>query len=602
MKGIVFNSASRALALALALLLSALPVRAQETSEAWSWPLPPRRFSGLSQPDRVLYTRAEDLLRKKDFEGAAAEFEKFVMEHPKSPVNAHCLLLRGYALQEAKQRNAAIAVYTELLDFNAEQVEDAVPAMYLMGRAQIENGNVDDGMRTFKQLADNEKYLNHPLADLALNQLADYDLANKDEKGAEACWLKVVSLYAAAFMRPEHAATEARNKLTDLYVRQQRYSALEELLAKGTEDPKKLTDVAVAVYQRAIGSVGQTDAAGRDAFLKWFLKKQNWFKGADRLDDFYSDGLTYAQRAAAKDEWGALVQEALAYAKALPVEKRSGACVWLAQRLSEADAKWGAGGHWTAFSALVLTDTKPPAPAADQLAFYGRVIDAMRSKREAGSPAAVLWDSLVSRSVDLCKSFMGAERDQGLATLIDRLLNADSPDRALAVAGQIENAALARWKTIEILGCQKKYAEMAKACEDLEKMDDKNLAMQALRTRAGLYKDQLARYEDAIRLYNAINDPPGTVWAIVDCYTKAGKPDEAVSSCTEIENFFESEAPAAAFRKAQIWQGAGNTNKAIAACRVVMKKYPKSQPSSEAHQMLEKYGIKTGGGVVEGGQ
>ena len=33
--------------------------------------------------------------------------------------------------------------------------------------------------------------------------------------------------------------------------------------------------------------------------------------------------------------------------------------------------------------------------------------------------------------------------------------------------------------------------------------------------------------------------------------------------------------------------------------RYIMKKYPKSIQSSYAHQLLEKYGIETGGGVVD---
>ena len=586
------------MAAAAALLLAPGLVVAQ-VGDAWDWPLPPRRFSGLAQDERLIYSKAEDLPRQKSYEAAAAEFEKFAVQNPKSPVRSHCLLLRAYAQQMAHQRNTAIQAYQELLDFFAEYPDDAAPATFLMGECQIENGNVEAGIRTLKTLAANEKYLQQPIADVALNRLADYALAHNDKKGAEASWRKVLELYANAFVRPEGGAKEARTKLTDLYLLDRRYSALEEVFAQNNDDPKKLLELGVYVYDRALADFGAMDAATRMAFFKWFTGRRSWFSGAGQTGDFLCRSITVAVRAGAKEDGKEFIKEALAACRG--AGENGQALYWsTAERMSEASrAGWDLGPQWKEFADIVLGAGKALASAA-QTALYGGLIDRMRMPLQANSPAEVLWEALVARSLDICQGELQPDRDQGLAALVDRLRNVDRVDRAFTVADKIEDGSLAQWKRVELFGYQQKFVEMAQACDELEKMPNKELSIRALKTRASLYKDRLARYEDAIKLYSEINDPPQSTWAIVECYEKSGQPEKAVGACSEIEGFFEKDAPSAGFRKAEIWDRAGDSKKAIAACRAVLKKYPKHPVSSQAHQMLERYGIKTGGGVIEG--
>ena len=69
---------------------------------------------------------------------------------------------------------------------------------------------------------------------------------------------------------------------------------------------------------------------------------------------------------------------------------------------------------------------------------------------------------------------------------------------------------------------------------------------------------------------------------------------------SEIEGFFERDAPRAGLHKAYVWEQAGDKGKTIAALRTVLKKYPKHGVASTAHQMLERYGVEgTGGGVID---
>ena len=60
------------------------------------------------------------------------------------------------------------------------------------------------------------------------------------------------------------------------------------------------------------------------------------------------------------------------------------------------------------------------------------------------------------------------------------------------------------------------------------------------------------------------------------------------------------EAAQALWTKASYYKVWGNGKYAIGSARQLLKAYPKSQWASRAHQMLEAYGVKTGGGVVDG--
>lgn len=592
--------AGKAALLAPAFVLLFLPTAAMaQVGDAWDWPLPPRRFGAMSQPERVQYSNAEKLFAEKNYQAAAVEFEKFMAQHPKSPVLSHCLLLRAHSLHLAMNRNTAIQLYTELLDFFSEHVDDAVPAMYLTAIARIENGNIAEGVRAMKELVENEKYLTHPLADVALNRLADHYMANKEEDKAEASWLKVLELFEQSLARPEGAMKEAKQKLTERYIQKQRFGAIDDLLAKDTDDSGKIAEAATYVLDRAEACFDRLSPDGRQSFFRWFQGKRSSFDNAGRKGYFLNRSLSLAARAGMKDDWKGLMKEALDLCRAMPVEERQGVSFWIAERLADAQrAGWSPDAEWKTFSAAVLNDTKA-LPASAQTAFYNGVMDRLRLPIASQSDAAILWDSLAARSAEIYKAMQGAERDQGFADLVDRLKTVGRIEKAFEIAAQISNPALAKWKGVELFEHQGKHADMAGACEEIEKMDDNALAVRALATRAGLYKDKLGRYADAITLYNQINDPPRTIWSVIECYEKLQKPAEAVNACSEIENFFEKDAPRAGLHKAEIWRNAGDSKKAIAACRSVLKKYPRHQVSSQAHQMLEKYGIATGGGVME---
>jgi TolA-binding protein len=105
------------------------------------------------------------------------------------------------------------------------------------------------------------------------------------------------------------------------------------------------------------------------------------------------------------------------------------------------------------------------------------------------------------------------------------------------------------------------------------------------------------KYEEAIAAYRQADKPPQTLYDISDCLVKLGRLEPAVAQLREVENFFADQAPVAALRVAYLYRDAGVKEKFVRSLRGVLKKYPKSGQSSEAHQRLEEMGLPIGGGT-----
>ena len=71
------------------------------------------------------------------------------------------------------------------------------------------------------------------------------------------------------------------------------------------------------------------------------------------------------------------------------------------------------------------------------------------------------------------------------------------------------------------------------------------------------------------------------------------------SQLTEIENFVLAQASRARLAIAHTYNEFGQRPQYISELRIVMKKYPKSDESSQAHRELEALGVGSGGGEEE---
>ena len=490
----------------------------------WTWQLPNERYKQLNLFQRAQYDRAADTLNQGNYQGAASEFEKFKVQFPDAPILPYIVLLRGYCLHKAKQRNQAIKVYHEVLDYFADSVGDAAPAQYFMGLAHLENGDVREGVQCLSDMIADEDYRKHPLAAGALARLAEIHWRKKEVDQAVKYWKQIV----ADFSESSHTeANQARHNLTVYYIKQKDYAAYDAWLVtpENRDDPKARVWIALNVIDRAYHNVfpGHLNEYSR------FEQKERW-AAMKACFDYY----------AAQKPW-----------------------------FEKADDLWNYYTRAIQFLANYYQDKKVRDKCVDDIV---AIIKKIADKKDANSRYA--W-------------------------LIDRLREGGDYERARYCIGLMTDPPYAAYKDCELLIAQTKWPEAIARLQQVEAMGNEYWTATAQDRRAWIYKDCIQQYEKAIELYRAINKPPATLWYIQECYMRMGKLDEAVTTLSELENSFPDQAPRAAWYKASYYHEAKQAKQAIAQARKILKAYKASPEASSAHQLLEQYGIATGGGVFE---
>ena len=213
-----------------------------------------------------------------------------------------------------------------------------------------------------------------------------------------------------------------------------------------------------------------------------------------------------------------------------------------------------------------------------------------RAAREAATDDAV---AMVKQIKDK------ADADQKFSVLADCLREQRQYDRARYVLALMQDRNMAAYKDAELLSHDGKWKPAIARLEEVEHGGSEPWKQRALWEHARICKDATAEYEKAIQLYHQINQPPANLWQIQDAYHRWGKLKESLAALSEIESMFPDDAPRAAWHKATYCIQAGDRKAAIAQSRRIMKMYPKSPESAQAHRWLEDNGVPSGGGVSD---
>ncbi|MCH7728465.1 MAG: tetratricopeptide repeat protein, partial [Planctomycetes bacterium] len=126
--------------------------------------------------------KADRVFGKKEYKRAAAEYDSFILEFPKSKAIAYALLRKGRCLHLAKKRFLAIKEYDEILDYFPNDVKYAAAALYSIGQCHWENGDEEKALKAWADMAKDVDYRKTRLAAKAIKQLAD-NLAKRDQIG-----------------------------------------------------------------------------------------------------------------------------------------------------------------------------------------------------------------------------------------------------------------------------------------------------------------------------------------------------------------------------------------------------------------------------------
>ena len=205
-------------------MIVALAACRRAEAAAWSWQLPAARYQGLNQFERRQYDKAAALVEKQDYKAAAGEFEKFQAEFPDSSMLSYMLFMRGYCLEQSNNRNTAVKVYQEVIDYFPDKVDDCAAALYHIGLSRLDSGDTLKGVNAFRTLADDPRYKDHPLTAGAIRRLGDHYWSRRQYEAAVKCWKQVVANYAG---QNDEEVNVAANNAISWYIKNRDYAGYE---------------------------------------------------------------------------------------------------------------------------------------------------------------------------------------------------------------------------------------------------------------------------------------------------------------------------------------------------------------------------------------
>lgn len=533
-------------------------------------------FKALDTFEGHALTKADKVFASHDYKRAAAEYDSFILEFPKSRALPYALLRKARCLHLAARRFEAIKEYQEVLDYFPNAVAYAAPALYYIGLCHWENGDEEEAMKSWAKMASDAGYSRHPLAASAITRLADHMAKEGNLRKAVAYYEQVATdfrrtnpgaaHYAISQVVAYHVRAEPDEaKLRAFYLKVGGFGPTPESPDADIERSRRYWGT-LGWEVRKHGQFSDSEAALRDRYYRYW---------ASVLDGKFPDWDDYQLNVA---------HLKLAYEKDYTK--------WLARldEIFERNQKPGDYARvlrWISFfprnkpkvmeyyTKLVFEKMSNSEIREAMKLFYEKVEDPKMARNLFGKLR--LADMPDSEKADLAKYFW--QRDPGLVK---------------DICMSFEDKELGQMEYLRFHHSRKDANQGVPLADQLAKSP--RFAKDALWLKAQLLH-WAQQYPQAIAAYQQCDNPPENIWAIADCYAKMGKVDTAVTQLREIEAFFKAHAPEAALRIAHIYREAGMRPQQIAALRAVLKKYPDSAQSRSAHEDLERMGIKMGGGV-----
>lgn len=186
------------------------------------------------------------------------------------------------------------------------------------------------------------------------------------------------------------------------------------------------------------------------------------------------------------------------------------------------------------------------------------------------------------------------------SSFITKLSNSGRNKEARLFLDFISEPERRAWKGVELGWKVRDGKFILENLDFLEKSADPEVVRKAKLDRARCCKEITRDYDTAIKIWNEYPNPPSTLWQIAEAQRLAGRKKIAQGVLDEICGVFPSDAPHAMLRKGD-WYAADSDKKSAISCyRKILQHgdWKKSSAASQAHQRLERYGIATGGAVL----
>ena len=574
---------------------------------------------------------ADQSFEKKQYREAVPKYDSFMVQYPRSAAIAYAVFKRGRSLHLDNKRIDAIRTYTEIMDYFPNNIPIASQALYHTGQAHWQNGDVEKAMTAWLEMATDKDYKQHPLAAQAVNSLADNLL--KQNKVAEA--IPYLESVAVDFRhRNPDAAYAALDKAVHHYVRRSPNEArLRQLYAKaGTFDrrPRRIrkgADVALdRSYWRAVWdrvwregrhSFGKQQVRERKKFFKYWTDV--FQPKMPRWEEFQVNAANMRLQATGDTAaWYVRMDEIYAFENSEPEADRI--LRWMRMYLGHKKKVMAYCGKLDyAKLDLKRIRTLMDILAREKLAgpvfarIYKRFTFDGMTNAEIKELALIVYEKLGDTGLgsSLVMKIRLARMSDDEKSALHRSVSKFDPTLVKVICANFDDRDRGKFELLEFYHSQKQggkatgnYAlNMAEVKKERMALADELVGHEVYAKRAWWMKAEFLHWDRefarAIPCYRSADNPPDSIWAIVDCLVAQGKVDPAIEELTGIENFFRKLAPRAAYAKARIYRQAGRRDDEIAALRRVLKKYPETTESCHAHVRLERLKVRHISGAID---
>ena len=568
-------------------LTACLPAAARPVDEP---AIPAALRAKLDTFEGVTLDKADKVFAAGDFVRAVAEYDAFLTQFPESAAVPHAILRKGRGLQFVTKRNEAITVYREVLDFFPDDEPLAALAAFRIGECHAQNGDIDKAIKAWAELAADEGYVKQPIGAAALTALAE----NLIRLGRAEEGIPRLEQVAVTFRQSNpRQAQAAIDRVIAYHVRTRpdvaRLRSFYEAVRTFESNPQSPgPDLAAdALFWQRVRDVvarhGQFPAGQEAARATYYGYWVGQLAGKLPDDDSMQIAFAEFKRLADGDE--------AAWTKRLDAH--------FARLQKPGD--YGRVIHW-----ISLMGASRP-----KLEEYCAKLDFSKmSNEQIQQLMVVLFDrNAPDRAVHAFEKLRLDEMADGaklaLADMTARYARfgvaRDLTSRACFAcqnleAGKFHFLRHLHWRCSPHTG-MRTPADVTEALKLAEELANSPQHAGPATLLAGNILQWTGKYEEAITAYRKADDPPRTLFWTAECLQKLGRTEPAVTQLREIESFFKDQAAEAALRIAYVYRDAKAQDRYVSALRGVLKKYPKSSQSSEAHQRLEELGVRIGGGV-----
>jgi tetratricopeptide (TPR) repeat protein len=537
-------------------------------------------FAKLDTFEAVNLEEADKKFGAGDVKGAYASYKAFSFEFPKSKAMAYVQLRLGRCLHKLDKRLAAIKAYQDVVDYFPDDVRHAAAALYFIGECHGQNGDEAKKAAAWAQLVKDDGYVTQANSGTALAYLgAEMLKLGKFSEAAEYQWRTAVAFQktnpaAAAAARKaviEHFSLRApdHDKLKEFYVAASGFDGSGRNTDKPDEDGRYWSTVLDS-------ALGAKDAPVREkACAYWSAKMGDRFVDNDALRKQWFDAQFAHEKSA--EGWVARLEKQYA-TKPASLDRVLQWCSYY-----KADVK-RRSAFFSTHAKSLLAAMKP-----DELM-------QLVSKLRMGHLEMYEEARTVLRSIKLADL-----ADADLVRYANLAAYDQSEEEVLGILARVKDKLFATKARFDYyLGrSHKNRPFMEKALTEIpELMKSPKYADGLVWTKANLLQG-VGRYEDAIKAYREANRQPDSTWEISNCLVALKQFDQAIKTVSELEAVGGPTASQASLRVADIHRISGDKGREVTQLRTVLKRYPKSPQSSEAHNRLESYGVKLTGGEAE---